>query len=348
MVGYAALAAGIGQRYEIRLLLGGVVQATYTMSGSIPYSLSTGLAPTAAQIASIAQSGDIDVSSGTWTVEIASTVNAGYVISGTLGVSSTDFTFSGATAPTTPEATDIGPVGQVAADWVRTFTEEFDGGSLDSSKWIDEIWYGDDYNDGSVTNYDVNDSSNSCLRIWPATNSSNQWFFRTINTDTKFEQQYGFFEARMKLPVGKGVWPAFWLFSHTGGINTEIDVMEAYNGGASGGWSTDAYQPNNFGASMHYPNVLGSQGPYKLTEFQSAQRLDTDFHTYGVKWTATTISFFFDGQLLVERAFAIPHPMFILLDIWYGSAAGTPNTTDTPRGASNSLIVDYVRVWEAA
>lgn len=346
MLGYAAISNGIGNSYEIRLQKDGVTQATYTMTGALPYSLSTGLAPTVAMISSIVQTGAIDLSSGTWTVQIASLVNIGWSITGTLSTSGADFTLSGTLPlPAPSPSTGTGPTGQNEALWTRTFTEEFTGASLDSSKWIDEIWYGDDFNDGTVTNYDVNNSGNSCLRIWPEINSSSQWFNRTINTDGKFSQQYGYFEARMKLPVGKGVWPAFWLFGHPGALRPEIDIMEAYNGGSAGGWSTDAYQPNNYGASMHLPGILSSYGPFKLSETLGTVRLDTDFHVYGCEWDATTIKFYFDGQLLRSQAYALPYSLFILLDIWYGSAAGTPNTTDTPRGSSNSMMIDYVRAW---
>ena len=64
MLGYAAMSDGIGERYEIRLLRNGVIRATFTMTGKLPYSLSTGLAPTATLIASVTQVAAIDVTDG--------------------------------------------------------------------------------------------------------------------------------------------------------------------------------------------------------------------------------------------------------------------------------------------
>lgn len=347
--GYAAMADGIGSRYEIRLVRGTEVRAVYTMSGTIPYTLTTGLAPTAAQIASVAQSAAIDLSSGSWTVEIASTVNATWKITGTLATSGGDFSLGGVAPPPAPAPADVGPVGQNAALWSRTFTEEFDNATLDGTKWNTAIWYGDDNGANAVTNYDVHASSNSCLRIWPALGTNGAFFNRTIDTDGKFSQQYGFFEARIKLLKGRGVFPAFWLFNHPGSLRPEIDIMEAYGGSPSDGWATSEHEPNNYGASLHLPGVLTSQGPFKLSDFLGAQRLDTDFHVYGCEWDATTVKFFFDGQLLTQRSFALPYPLYILLDLWWYNALDPDETgARTPLGSSNSMSVDYVRAWRRA
>lgn len=86
-----------------------------------------------------------------------------------------------------------------------------------------------------------------------------------------------------KLPVGKGVWPAFWLLGRHGDPRPEIDIMEAYpGGGPDSGWG------------------------------------DANLH---------------------------PVPMFVLLDLWFGSASGTPDAT-TPTGEGNAYEVRYVRVWQ--
>src|SRR6202022_1034897 len=93
-------------------------------------------------------------------------------------------------------------------------------------------------------------------KIWPQRDASGNFFNRTLDTDGKYSQTYGYFEVEAKLPKGKGTWPAFWLFNHVGNRRPEMDVMEAYAAGQGGGM-TDA-------AGIPYPTVYGA------TEWQGA------------------------------------------------------------------------------
>jgi hypothetical protein len=239
-----------------------------------------------------------------------------------------------------------GPVGQDANAYVLTFSDEFDSG-FNTSKWNDHLWY---TSSDSVINYKV---SNGSLKIWPASN----FVDRTIDTDGKFSQTYGYFEAEMKLPIGKGVWPAFWLYAHPGNDRPEIDIMEAYPGGGTGsGWGDGNLHPINYGLTLHKANADYSyhEVPYstKLRDFSpygNGVDLSAAFHTYGVKWEPSGITFYFDGQQLgpkyQDTAGYYNRPMYILLDLWFGSASGTPDGS-TPTGEGNSFEVRYVRAWQ--
>lgn len=237
-----------------------------------------------------------------------------------------------------------GPLGQNAAEWVMTFQDEFDGTSLNAALWNNHIWYEDP---DPVVNYAVQGGS---LKIWPATGFVN----RTIDTDGKFDQMFGFFEARMKLNIGLGCWPAFWLYGHPDNDRPEIDIMEAYpGGGPSSGWGDAQLHPVNYGMTLHKANEDYSwhEIPYSITHnsYQPELDLSAAFHVYGVKWDATTVSFYFDGQPIgptYSYSDAYYHKeLYILLDLWFGSASGVPNTTDTPMGTGNAFEIDYVRVW---
>lgn len=240
----------------------------------------------------------------------------------------------------------VGPVGQNPAEWEIAFVEEFEGSSLNMSVWNDHIWY---ENSDPVINYAV---SNGTLKIWPAQGFVN----RTIDTDGKYEQTYGYYEARMKLNIGLGVWPAFWLYAHPPNDRPEIDIMEAYPGGGSAsGWGDDDLHPVNYGMTLHKANEDYSwhEIPYaiKYTDFYSPLDLSADFHVYGVNWQPQSVEFFFDGAQ-VGPTFNYyddywNKPMYILLDLWFGSASGTPNSTDTPMGPANSFEIDYVRTWQS-
>lgn len=239
------------------------------------------------------------------------------------------------------------------------------------------------YPDGTV-NYDVNYEGNSLLRIWPMLNQSGKFFDRTIHTDSnggstgyvdssgnfvntgsKFVQKYGYFEMRAKLPRGRGCWPAFWLFGHFNGNGTlpvrpEADILEAYTGGydytngASPGWSNSSLQPitwaptfwtdtgnengrTTFGPFMHSPGSILSDG----------------FHVYGMKWTQGGVfTWYFDGVQVGTQTITISdrfetYPLAIYLDLWFGSASGHANISETPIGPSNAFEIDYVRAWRS-
>jgi hypothetical protein len=257
----------------------------------------------------------------------------GRYIVGTLTVSS----------GTTP--TSGGPVGQDASAYVRTFTEEFDAG-FDTGRWNDHLWY---ESPDPVINYKV---SNGSLKLWPAAGFVN----RTLDTDGKFSQTYGYFEMEAKLPMGRGVWPAFWLYAHPGDDRPEIDIMEAYpGGGPNSGWGDSNLHPVNYGMTLHKANADYSyhQTPHSTTlrnfsPYDNGVDLSAAFHTYGVKWEPSGITFYFDGQQLgpkyLDTDTYYNRPMYILLDLWFGSASGTPDNS-TPTGEGNSFEVNYVRAW---
>lgn len=247
---------------------------------------------------------------------------------------------------------DVFPSG-VGGSWVLTFRDEFDGSSLDSSKWNDEIWYGDNPFgvDGaniphSEQNYDL---SGGALRIWPYRNEDGRLMCRTIDTDGKFYQTYGFFETRMKLPVGPGLWPGFWLFNHDGGPRSELDIMEAFCGdGSDNGWADAGSHPTNYMLTV-WNDATVLSGTFKMTDYVDSSDLSSAFHIYGVRWYPNnTVQFYLDGRPIGPViAFANSRRMYVLLDLWIGSAAG-PGDVSTPLGSANALLIDYVRVWQAA
>jgi hypothetical protein len=253
-------------------------------------------------------------------------------------------TLSAGTPPPPPPTG--GPLGQDASQYVLTFSDEFDSG-LDTNKWVDHIWY---QTSNATKNYGVKDG---VLKIWPQRDAEQKFFDRTLVTDGKFEQTYGYFEMQAKLPVGKGVWPAFWLLGRHGDQRPEIDIMEAYpGGGPDSGWGDANLHPVNYGLTLH--KTVAGDIPYatKLRDFapyEGGIDLSAGFHTYAVKWEPSGITFYFDGKQLgpkyqdTDRYYS--RPMFVLLDLWFGSASGTPDST-TPTGEGNAFEVRYVRVWQ--
>ncbi|TFW00454.1 glycoside hydrolase family 16 protein [Oxalobacteraceae bacterium OM1] len=236
-----------------------------------------------------------------------------------------------------PVAAEPAPFGQDAGGYKLTFNEEFD--IFNSGIWNDHIWY---QGSNATKNYTV---ENGSLKIWPQRDANGNFFDRTIDTDGKYTQTYGYFEMEAKLPVGKGTWPAFWLFNHIGERRPEMDIMEAYAGG--NGWgNTDAQgiaHPTAFAPTIWIGDYEGHQAGTKMT--QVGIDLSADFHKYAVKWEPNKQTYYFDGKEIYSVNVAMTDPMYIMLDLWFGSASGTPDDS-TPQGKNNAYEVKYVRAWQ--
>jgi beta-glucanase (GH16 family) len=236
-----------------------------------------------------------------------------------------------------PVTAAAAPFGQDANAYTLSFSEEFN--SFNSSLWNDHIWY---EGSNATKNFAVD---NGALKIWPQRDASGNFFNRTLDTDGKYYQTYGYFEIEAKLPAGKGTWPAFWLFGHPGERRPEIDIMEAYAGG--NGWGmTDAAgiaRPTVYAPTVWVGDYEGHQAGMKMHPANAD--LSAGFHKYAVKWEPNKQTFYFDGKEVTTINVSMSDPMYIMLDLWFGSASGTPDDS-TPQGIGNSYEVNYVRAWQ--
>lgn len=165
-----------------------------------------------------------------------------------------------------------------------------------------------------------------------------------ITTKGLFEQAYGRFEARIRVPYGKGYWPAFWLLGNDDDVNIwpqcgEIDIME-YLGD----------NPNTIFGSVHGPGYSGAEAETKDYTFVNG-RFDTDFHIFGIEWGPNYINYYVDNVLYqtitpedVNGPWVFDHPFYIILNVAVGgNFPGTPNAdTVFPQ----TMLVDYVRVYQ--
>lgn len=229
------------------------------------------------------------------------------------------------------------PFGQDAGAYALSFAEEFNDG-LDPKLWNDAIWYD---SSNPTRNYAV---ENGVLKIWPQRDASGRFFNRTLDTDGHFYQTYGYFEIEAKLPRGKGTWPAFWLFNHIGDRRPEMDIMEAY--GAGPGWghydTSGVAIPTTYAPTVWPGNHETSPAGTKM--YSAGVDLSANFHRYAVKWEPNRQTYYFDGKEVLSVVIAMGDPMYIILDLWFGSASGTPDDS-TPQGKANSFEINYVRAW---
>ena len=171
-----------------------------------------------------------------------------------------------------------------------------------------------------------------------------QYSSARILTKGKFEKQYGRLEARIKLPWGKGLWPAFWMLGSNSDTVIwpqcgEIDIME-YLGS----------NPTTVFGTVHGPGYSGGNAiskKYSLTN----NRFDNDFHIFGIEWGENYINYYVDNVLYnqitpkdVTGEWVFNKPFYIILNMAVGgNYPGAPNSdTVFPQ----TMLVDYVRVYE--
>ncbi|XLS30808.1 family 16 glycosylhydrolase [Flavobacteriaceae bacterium M23B6Z8] len=164
-------------------------------------------------------------------------------------------------------------------------------------------------------------------------------------TKGKFEQRYGRFEARMRLPFGQGMWPAFWMLGDdNGGTEVwpnigEIDIME-YRG----------QNPSIILGSVHGPGYSAGNAISKSYTL-SNDRFDTGFHIFGIEWGPNYVNYYVDDVLYnritpadVPGEWVFDRPFYILINLAVGGTfVGSPNAeTKFPQ----TMLVDYVRVYQ--
>ncbi len=162
-------------------------------------------------------------------------------------------------------------------------------------------------------------------------------------TAGRFSRTYGRFEARMRLPHGSGLWPAFWMLGDDSRTSAsprggEIDVME--NVGS---------EPDTVHGSLHGPGYSGDRG--LTAAFHLPGEVADGFHVFAVDWTSDAITWFVDGTAYGRktradtggREWVFDHPFFLIVNLAVGGAwPGTPPpSTQFPQ----SMLVDYVRTY---
>lgn len=168
-----------------------------------------------------------------------------------------------------------------------------------------------------------------------------------LKTDKLFAQRYGRFEARIKIPAGQGMWPAFWMLgddiakSGWPGCG-EIDVMENVGN-----------EPSKVHGSMHGPGYSGGNPMTGTYSLHHGKKFSDDFHTFAVEWEPDRVRFFVDDKkyetvrrkdLPPGTKWVFDHPFFMLLNLavggdWPGAPDGTTKFPQT-------MQVDWVRAYE--
>jgi beta-glucanase (GH16 family) len=138
---------------------------------------------------------------------------------------------------------------------------------------------------------------------------NNEYVSGILTTQSWFSQKYGYFEIRSKIPVGTGVWPAFWMLADDGGWPPEIDVMEGRG-----------QRPGDLVMTTHWRIPATGRVEYCGFDF-SLPGAAADFHNYGVLWMPDRLIYFIDRKPVSE--IAVPpgfhDPMYMIVNLAMGS-----------------------------
>jgi beta-glucanase (GH16 family) len=166
-------------------------------------------------------------------------------------------------------------------------------------------------------------------------------------TKDRFEVAYGRVEARIKVPKGAGLWPAFWM------LGTNIDEVSWPQSGEIDIMEFVGREPYQIFGTLHGPGYSGgeSYGQYYNLDDPVFQ----EFHTYAVEWEPDKIVWFFDGipfftatpsdDYMLGKQWVFNHPFYIILNVAVGGNFGGPVGEDTI--FPQSMLVDYVRLYQA-
>lgn len=229
------------------------------------------------------------------------------------------------------------------------WNDEFDQGDHPSSEWYYETG-GSGWGNNELQHYVSGDKDGEQLAvvkngILSITAKKIDGTVYSIRMNTNKSWTYGYFEARLRVPGGKGVWPAFWMLPkdfNTWPDDGEIDIME-YVG----------YDPNVVHSTVHtkaYNHMNGTQkGSSKRIE-----NAETEFHVYAVEWTADYIKGFVDGEEYFhfendktgnKDTWPFFAPFYLKLNLaWGGNWGGAQGVDESALPATYEI--DYVRVFQ--
>ncbi|MGD8606465.1 MAG: glycoside hydrolase family 16 protein [Myxococcales bacterium] len=240
--------------------------------------------------------------------------------------------------------------------WSLTMSDEFEGEAgtpPDPAIWAYDIggdgWGNDqlEFNTDRVENVSLDGEGHLRIRAIEESYEGNDYTSARIKTQGLFEQEHGRFEARIKLPEGAGLWPAFWML----GANIdeapwpecgEIDILE-YQG----------QRPSRVFGTLHGPGYSGGEALSNDFILPNGETFADDFHVFAIEWDPGRIAFLVDEEVYntIYSAdvrtlgdWVFNNDFFMILNLAVGGTLGGPVGPDTAFPAD--MLVDYVRIFE--
>ena len=243
--------------------------------------------------------------------------------------------------------------------WHLTWSDEFDGpnGSRpDESRWVFELG-GGGWGNQELETY-TSRPENAAIeggalvitaraeRFTGSDGMARDYTSARLKTAGRFGQTYGRFEARIQLPAGQGLWPAFWMLgANAGSVGWpacgEIDIMENIG-----------REPLTVHGTIHGPGYSGAGGLGASFMSPDGTPFAGGYHVYAVEWEPTAIRWYVDGHLYETRSpsdlpagarWVYDHDFFLLLNVAVGGS--WPGNPDASTTFPQRMKVDYVRVY---
>ena len=251
----------------------------------------------------------------------------------------------------TPEPVD--PTIKVPDGYELVWNDEFTGDELNRSDWTHEVqgpgWVNNELQTYVNTSYDgklVTEVSDGTLKINCFKASDGKICSGRIYAKVNSGWKYGIFEARIKLPKGKGTWPAYWMmpvrmdggWPHCG----EIDIMEEVG-----------VNPNACSSSIHttsYNHTIGTQKTHEV-KIPGAQE---DYHIFAVEWTPDALIFYQDGKEHFRfnndkkgnrDTWPFDYPFYPIFNLAWGGDWGGWNGVDE-KALPCKFTIDYIRIFQ--
>ena len=189
----------------------------------------------------------------------------------------------------------------------------------------------------------VTELRNGKLRI-TALKENGKVYSGRVYAKVKEGWRYGYIEASIKLPKGKGTWPAFWMMPvnfRSWPADGEIDIMEEVG-----------YHPDYVSSSLHANAHVHSNGTQVTHEMKCAGA-EGEFHTYAILWTAKNITTYVDGKVqlsydnrgLGRDDWPYDDPFYVIFNLaWGGDWGGAQGVDESALPAT--MEVDYIRVFQ--
>jgi beta-glucanase (GH16 family) len=254
--------------------------------------------------------------------------------------------FSSGTAASPSAALDI------RAAWKLLWSDEFSGtagAAPDATRWTYDLGNNKGWGNSELETY-TNSSDNvfqdgAGNLVIRAQKSGASYTSARIKTQGRFSFTYGKVEARIKIPAGQGIWPAFWM------LGADIDQVNWPNCGEIDIMENIGKEPATIHGTVHGPGYSGGSGIGAPLALAGGRRFADEYHVYGIEWSAQSVAFFVDGTRYFEvtpaklpagKQWVYQHPFFLILNVAVGGTwPGNPDATST---FPQQMLVDWVRV----
>jgi len=243
--------------------------------------------------------------------------------------------------------------------WHLVWEDNFNGPDLDTSKWNVLLREHSKHNELQYYLPDEVFVENGLLRIRSQVRKYGDMAFTSGRLDTrgKFTPVYGRFEIRAKLPVGKGIWPAYWLYPQNRNWQMEYIMSEAVANGRESfipeerPWYSEidimeflGHEPNVLYGTLHYYSFDGQKKTSSGT-WRGDVDYSKDFHVYALEWEPDSMRWFIDDHVIHRTASGIPHtPHYLIINTAIGGA--WPGNPDSTTLFPQFHDIDYVRVYQ--